>query len=125
MAILAIISIYTMVEFQEVRKLAMTESTLDPNLFNDSPEPDELYGFELQDDLTEEEIEEALEIADKRRFLRGTMIVTGGIGSGKDLFGNVLSYKIKRYFKNRTVLRDEKARKLYGYYEPGLAAVAV
>lgn len=98
--------------------VTLKEPTLDPSMFDDSPEDDELYGFELQDNLTEEEIEEALKIANKWHLLRGLMIVTGPIGSGKDLWANVLSYKLKRYFKGRKAFKDEKPRKLFGYYEP-------
>jgi hypothetical protein len=94
------------------------ESKLDLELFDDSPEEDELYGFELQDDLTEEQIELALKIANKWRLLRGIAIVTGQVGSGKDLFLNTIAYLVKRLFKNRTVHRDEKPRRLFGYYEP-------
>jgi len=96
--------------------MAMTE-LLNPDLFDESPEEDELYGFELQDDLSEEEVELAMKIV-KWGLLRGIVIVTGAVGSGKDLLGNVVSWVIKRCFKGRKSLRDEKPRKLFGYYEP-------
>lgn len=95
--------------------MVMTEK-LDPALFDESfDDGDDLYGFELQDGLTEEQIEDAKSLIP---FIRGVMIVTGMPGSGKDLWLNALSYKIKRYFKNRKVFKDEKPKRLFGYYEP-------
>lgn len=90
---------------------------LNPDLYDHTPEEDELYGFELQDDLSEEEVELAMKVV-RWGLLRGIVIVTGAVGSGKDLFGNVVSWIVKRCFKKRKALRDEKPRQLYGLYEP-------
>jgi hypothetical protein len=39
-------------------------------------------------------------------------------GAGKDLFGTTLSWIIKTCFKDKTAFRDERPRRLYGFYEP-------
>ena len=85
------------------------------SLYDDTPTIEDIYKYELNDGLTDAEIEEAIRIAP---FIRGVMIVTGLPGSGKDLFANWLAWKIKRYFRNRHVLRDERPRRLFGPYEP-------
>jgi len=90
---------------------------LDPDLFDETPEQDDLYGFELQDGLSEEEVGLGMQIV-KWGLLRGVAIVTGPVGSGKDLLGHAISWVIKRCFKDRKVLKDEKPRALFGYYEP-------
>lgn len=95
----------------------ITTELLNPELFDETPEEDDLYGFELQDDLSEEEVELADKVV-RWGLLRGVAIVTGQVGSGKDLLGNVVSWIIKRCFKNRKALKDEKPRELYGSYEP-------
>src|SRR3972149_749886 len=48
--------------------------------------------------------------------LWGLCVVHGPPGSGKDCFGNYLSYTVKRYFPWKRVLRDEPPRDLYGSY---------
>lgn len=48
--------------------------------------------------------------------LWGVCIVVGDPGKGKDLFGNWLSYVIKRFFPWKRILRDEKPRRLFGEY---------
>jgi len=48
--------------------------------------------------------------------LWGLCIVVGDPGTGKDLFGNYISYLLKTYFPWKRVLRDEKPRALYGEY---------
>lgn len=69
--------------------------------------------IELNNGLTTKEIEEAAWLVP---FSKGIMAITGMPGQGKDLFGSVLSYKIKRYFKARHAVRDERPRSLYGDY---------
>jgi len=71
--------------------------------------------IELNDGLITREIEEAARLVP---FSKGIMAVTGMPGQGKDLLGTVLSYKIKRYFKARHAVRDERPRSLYGIYAP-------
>ncbi len=48
--------------------------------------------------------------------LWGLCVVRGLPGTGKDLFGNYLSYTVKRYFPWKRILRDEPPRELYGPY---------
>ncbi|MBA7498676.1 hypothetical protein ES704_01413 [subsurface metagenome] len=88
---------------------------IDSMYYPDTEEEEGLYNVELNPDLTEQEIEEALRLY---KLSRGIMIVTGMPGSGKDLWGNVLSWKLRRFFKDKKVFRDEKPRRMYGYYEP-------
>ncbi|KKN41648.1 hypothetical protein LCGC14_0721230 [marine sediment metagenome] len=87
----------------------------DADLFDDTLEPDEIYETRLNPGLSDAEVKEALRLYP---FSRGVMIVTGMPGAGKDLYGNVLSWKLKRYFRDKKVLRDERPRRLYGWYEP-------
>jgi len=70
-------------------------------------------GFELSDKLLPREIEDAAKIAG---YTRGIMLVSGMPRQGKDLFGSVLSYKAKKYFVNKHVVRDERPRSLFGEY---------
>jgi len=92
-----------------------TIDRIDNLYYPDTDEEEGLYNVELNPGLTEREVEEALKLY---KLSRGIMIVTGPIGSGKDLWGNVLTWKLKRYIKNKKILRDEKPRRMYGHYEP-------
>jgi hypothetical protein len=44
------------------------------------------------------------------------MPITAPPRSGKDTFGNVFAYKIKRYFKGIKVIRDDRAKPAFGEY---------
>jgi len=46
----------------------------------------------------------------------GVAAVVGDPGTGKDLLSNYLTYRLKRYFLWKRILRDEKPRPLYGPY---------
>lgn len=48
--------------------------------------------------------------------LWGLCVVVGAPGNGKDTFGNILTYKLKRFFPHKRTLRDERPRPLYGEY---------
>jgi len=83
---------------------------------------DESSGYE---DETGVKIAANLSAEDRRRAailyhlfneLWGVCIVVGDPGTGKDLFGNYLSYTIKRYFPWKRILRDERPRRLFGNY---------
>lgn len=89
--------------------------TKDGIKYDNSPGLEERGNLELADDLTDSELDEAINII--APLSKGVMIVTGAPRSGKDLFGNVFSWKLKNYFKNRKVLRDEIPREPYGEYE--------
>lgn len=82
-------------------------------LFDDTGIGDNLFELELNPGLTDEEIEDAQRVA---RMSRGCMLITGMPGAGKDLFGNVLLWKLKWLFKGIRTLRDERPRSLFGAY---------
>src|SRR3989304_9464901 len=46
----------------------------------------------------------------------GVMVISGPPRQGKGLFGNVLAWKIKRYFASKRVLRDDRPTSLFGEY---------
>jgi len=84
-------------------------------LFDETPEYGEgVYDFQLNPNLTAEEVEDALFWA---RFMRGIMLVDGPAGSGKGMVSNMIAWKMKRYF-NKTALLDYKPRRLFGIYHP-------
>lgn len=102
--------------------ISVDRSRVDRNL-QDGPELfDESAGYE---DETGIKFALGLTALDRRRAtllyrlfneLWGVCIVRGAPGSGKDLFGNYLSYMIKKFFPWKRILRDERPRKLYGPY---------
>ena len=83
--------------------------------FDNSPDIAERGNFELVDDLTDVELDEALNII--LRLSKGICLVTGAPRTGKDLFANTYTWKQKTYLKDRTVYRDEIPREAYGEYE--------
>ena len=94
--------------------MALVDSKNRPLKFDDSPEVENLYELGLNEGLHPE----LLEYAEKLKYMtRGVMIVTGMPGSGKDLWGNTMSWLIKTIFKDKKVFRDEMPRELFGYYE--------
>lgn len=82
--------------------------------YDDAPDLMETGELTLAEGLSDAEYEEAMWMAS---LSRGVMIVTGSPRSGKDLFGNVFAWKMKRYF-NKQILRDEAPRRLFGDYIP-------
>jgi hypothetical protein len=113
-------------EDKEQLKQEQLQEEADNSLF--AQDEDELYDdtpetFEppqLNPELDDWEIEEALKIIamlGKGKQLYSLLLVTGDVGSGKDLFCNTYAWKIKRYF-DRTIFRDEKPRELFGFYKP-------
>ncbi len=83
-------------------------------LFDDD-EASDYYGIELNDGLLPREIEEAARLV---RYTKGIMLDVGMPGQGKGLFANVLGYKIKKYYKERHAVRDDRPRSLFGQYTP-------
>jgi hypothetical protein len=82
----------------------------------------QLYQVELNDGLSEFEIEEATSIL---RWIKGSgqffgvagvMLITGPPRSGKDTFANTFAYKVKRYYKGIKIIRDDHATPLFGKY---------
>lgn len=83
-------------------------------IFDDAPDLLETGQLSLMPGLTDAEYEEAIWMA---TLSKGVMIVTGEPRSGKDLFGNVFAWKMKRYF-GKEILRDEPPRRSFGSYIP-------
>ncbi len=89
----------------------------DPDLFFDTTEGyEDEANVELAEGLTVSEIQQATVLYNLFNELWGLCLVIGDPGAGKDLFGNFLSYTLKRFFPWKRILRDEKPRKLYGKY---------
>jgi len=74
-------------------------------------------GIHLATNLTENERELAARIYGVFNGLMGLAIVQGDPGSGKDLFSNWLTHRIKTFFPWKRIVRDEKPRQLYGKYD--------
>ncbi len=88
----------------------------DDELFDNSEGYDDETGVKLAPGLTTTEQKQAVQLYRLFNELWGVCLVTGDPGTGKDLFGNYLAWKIKRYFPWKRILRDEKPRKLFGPY---------
>ncbi len=88
----------------------------DDDLFDNSEGYDDETGVKLAPNLTAAEQKQAVQLYRLFNELWGVILVTGDPGTGKDLFGNYLAWKIKRYFPWKRILRDEKPRKLFGAY---------
>lgn len=98
----------------EVRRILHDMGLSEDSLY-DRSDTGELYDDRLRPNLSEEEIEDAMNL---RRFIRGLMVVTGDPGSGKGLLSNMLAWKIKHYFTGRKALLDYKPRPPFGPYLP-------
>lgn len=98
----------------------MVDAILDNGIITIS---DGLYSVQLNEGLTDEEVEDALDILrwiqGENAFygIAGLMLVTGAPRSGKGIFTNTFSWKIKRYFKDIRIVRDDHPTALYGNYE--------
>lgn len=82
--------------------------------YDDTPEAgaEGLYGLELNDGLTEAEIQFAERLAS---LCRGVMVVHAPMGGGKGTFGAYMAWKIRRIFKGKRVLLDWMPRPLFDY----------
>jgi hypothetical protein len=85
-------------------------------LFDESTGYDDETGVRLAPGLTDDERKQATILYRLFNELWGVCVVKGDPGTGKDLFGNYISHKIKRYFPWKRVLRDERPRRLFGSY---------
>lgn len=95
----------------QVRELQLDRYDSTPSAGRDG-----LYGLELNDGLTEEEMKIAPMYA---LFRNGLLIVTGDCGSGKGVFSNHLSWRTRRFFRNRKVLLDYLPKPTFDYgFEP-------
>ena len=86
------------------------------SLFDESRGYDDETGIRIAKGLSEKEKQQAVTLYRLFNELWGVCIVKGDPGSGKDLFGNYIAHKIKRFFPSKQILRDEKPRALFGSY---------
>ena len=89
---------------------------MNKELFDTTIGYDDEIGVQLAEGLTAEEVEQAIKLYRLFNELWGVCIVLGKPGTGKDLFGNIIAYKLKKYFPWKRILRDEKPRMLFGEY---------
>lgn len=99
-----------------VVKMSGARNSLEANLFDETVGYDEEAQVRFADGLSPSELRQATILYNLFNELWGVCIVVGDPGTGKDLFGNYLSYKIKRFCPWKRILRDEKPRQLYGEY---------
>ncbi len=85
-------------------------------LFDESAGYEDDIGIRVAKGLTEQERQQAIVLYRLFNELWGVCIVVGDPGTGKDTFGNYMSYTLKRYFPDKRILRDEKPRELFGGY---------
>lgn len=88
----------------------------DFDLFDETTGYEDEVSVQLAEGLTPEEVKQALVLYNLFNELWGLCLIVGPPAAGKDLFGNWLSYTIKRFFPWKRILRDEKPRRLYGEY---------
>jgi len=101
----------------EAKQIEFSKNRLvDSDLFDDTTGYEDEASVKLANGLTPEETKQAIVLYNLFNELWGLCLVVGDPGAGKDLFGNFLSYTIKRFFPWKRVMRDEKPRKLYGEY---------
>jgi len=86
------------------------------DLYDNTAGYDEEVGVRLATGLSPDDIRRATILYNLFNGLWGVCIVVGDPGSGKDLFGNYLTFRIKRYFPWKRIMRDEKPRQVYGPY---------
>ncbi len=86
------------------------------DLFDSSAGYDEEVGVQLATGLSPEEVHRATILYNLFNGLWGLCIVVGDPGTGKDLFGNYIAYRLKRYFPWKRIMRDERPRPLFGPY---------
>lgn len=87
-----------------------------PEMFDESAGYDDDTGIRFAPGLTSEERKQATILFRLFNELWGVCLIVGDPGTGKDLFGNYLAWKIKRFFPWKRILRDERPRALFGSY---------
>jgi len=90
--------------------------TTPDDLFDNTAGYDDETGVQLANGLTEDERRKAVSLYRLFNELWGLCIIVGDPGTGKDLFGNYITWQLKKFFPWKRVLRDEKPRPLYGAY---------
>lgn len=86
------------------------------DLFDRTIGYDEEPSVQLAEGLSNWEEEQAVILYKLFNELWGVCIILGVPGTGKDLWANIISHKLKTYFPWKRILRDEKPRLLYGDY---------
>ena len=99
-----------------LESIAQMHTKMDNDLFDITKGYDDETGVKFAPGLTEEEIQQAKMLYHLFNELWGVCVVKGDPGTGKDLFGNYLTWKIKRFFPHKRIMRDEKPYPLYGPY---------
>lgn len=105
-------------EVRTVRDLLLVE---DADLYDETPGHEESR-LKLRDGLS------AIEEKDARfwlPYMKGLMLVSGPPGSGKGVFGHMLTWKAKRYYEGKLAMLDTKPRRLFGLYHPFTREVLV
>jgi len=87
------------------------------DMFDESRGYDDETGVRVATGLSPDDARQAVVLYRLFNELWGICIVTGDPGTGKDLFGNYIQYKIKKYFPWKRIVRDEKPRELFGEYD--------
>lgn len=99
-----------------MEQAVLTKNNVVVNLFDETSGYDDETGVRFAGGLSPEEKQQAVVLYRLFNELWGVCIVVGDPGTGKDLFGNWLAYRIKTLFPWKRILRDEKPRKLFGEY---------
>ena len=102
--------------------LGQTKTNLDDDLFDDSAGYEDETGIQLNPNLSPEEKKRAVILArlfsmDTSNVLCGLCLVKGVPGAGKDVLGNYLSFSCGRFYPQKSIMRDEKPRRLFGHYD--------
>jgi len=96
--------------------LTRTRELNNIELFDKTAGYEDDIGIKVAKGLTEQEQQQAGILYRLFNELWGVCVVVGDPGTGKDTFGNYLSYILKRYFPDKRILRDERPRELFGNY---------
>ena len=89
----------------------------DSDMFDNTAGYDDESGIRFAPGLTDIERKQATSLYRLFNGLWGVCIIKGDPGTGKDLFGNYLTYKLKKFFPHKRIVRDEKPRRLFGRYD--------
>jgi hypothetical protein len=99
-----------------ISKTPERHTLLPDELFDESSGYEDDVGIRLAPNLSPEDRKMATALYWLFNELWGFILVVGDPGTGKDVFANWLSYKLKTWFPWLRVLRDERPRRLYGEY---------
>lgn len=100
-----------------IKEERRSDSPLSEEMFDDRDGYEQEGGIHLPRDLSDNERDLALTFLRIFQGLWGVCIVLGDPGAGKDLFGNWVTWKMKRLFPWKRMIRDERPRKLFGHFD--------